>query len=73
MNTYGGLRITDTVIGVTHIPGRKRPCLYIGSDYVVRPLAYFTSEECAKLFWETFKQFMGVAEQTEPRADCGGK
>ena len=86
MYTYGGLRIKETVIGVTHIPDRKRPCLYIGSDCVIRPLAYFTSEEAAKLFWNTFQQFMGVAdhtepttedcstvEQTEPSTDCGWK
>lgn len=65
MNLYGGLKRGDIVIGVTHIPDRKRPCLYIGSEYVIRPLAYFKNEADAKYFWETFQQFEGITTITE--------
>lgn len=63
MYLFGGLRRGDVVIGVTHIPNRKRPCLYIGNGNVIRPLAYFANENDALFFWEMFQEFEGVARK----------
>jgi len=67
MKLYGGIRIGDDVIGITHMPDRKRPCLYYQNGNVIHPLAYFTSDEHADLFWEQLQRF------TVRQTDCPWK
>lgn len=72
MEEYGGLRKGNTVIGVTHIPNRKRPCLFIQVGNTLKPLAYFTDEDSATAFWSCFKDFTGVTDERgqEIQTDC---
>lgn len=51
MSKLGGLSRGDEYIYITHIPGRKKPCLCIGNGYVIHPIAYFQSEEYAEGFY----------------------
>ena len=62
MKFYGGFKLGDTSIGITHLPDRKRPCLYIQEGGVLYPVAYFTREDFAEKFWEELKRFV--------RANC---
>ena len=52
MSKLGGIRRGSEVISITHIPGRKKPCLCIGNEYCIQPIAYFQSEEYAEAFYE---------------------
>ena len=56
--SFGAYKYKDTQIGVTKLPGRKRPCLYVQKKNVIYPLAYFTSEDKAEMFWKVFKMFV---------------
>lgn len=56
---YHGYRVRidgkeEFEIGVTEMPDRKRPCIYIMRGGILYPLAYFRSEERAKEFLEAF-------------------
>ena len=51
MKLYGGVRMGDVTLGVTHFPDRKRPCLYYMEGNVLYQLAYFTNENGAEMFW----------------------
>lgn len=58
MKLYGGIQKGDITIGITHIPDRKRPVLYYQKGSVFYPLAYFTKDEFADMFWEQFQRLV---------------
>jgi len=45
-------------IGVSEMPDRKTPCLYITRGTILSPLAYFRSEERAMEFLEVLDLFI---------------
>lgn len=55
---HGSYVYKDTRIGVTKMPDRKRHCLYVMKGNVLYPVAYFTKEVFADMFWEEFQKFM---------------
>lgn len=58
MKLYGGIKMGDDVIGITHLSDRKRPVLYYQKGNVFYPLAYFTKDEFADMFWEQLQRFI---------------
>jgi hypothetical protein len=48
-------------IGVSEIPDRKTPCLYVMEGTILFPLAYFRSESRAKKFLEILDSFIKIA------------
>ena len=56
----GGYRNGERVIGVTHIPNRKRPALYVEKGSTIYPYAYFKSEEEANKFLYELGKLLGV-------------
>lgn len=57
-NEYGGYRIGQTAIGITHLPNRKRPVLYVQKGARLFPVAYFNNELAAQEFWKEFERFI---------------
>ena len=55
-----GYRKGDLAIGVTHIPYRKRPALYVEKGSTIYPYAYFKSEEEANKFLYELGKLLGV-------------
>jgi hypothetical protein len=49
-------------IGVTQMPDRKRPCLYILKDANLIPLAYFQSDKCAIEFLDILNLIIKTKE-----------
>jgi hypothetical protein len=47
-------------IGVTQMPDRKQPCLYVMEGTILFPLAYFRSESRAKKFLEVLDLFIKI-------------
>jgi len=45
-------------IGVSEMPDRKQPCLYVMKGNILTPLAYFRSTEKAMEFLEVFDLFV---------------
>jgi hypothetical protein len=65
---YGGYECNGIAIGVTKLPNRARPCLYVRKGNVLYPLAYFTSEDKAEMFMHEFWTFIknvGLSEANE--------
>lgn len=58
MMGFSGYRIGNTMIGITQIPDRKRPCLYVMKGNTLYPVAYFTKHEFAKMFAEELDRFL---------------
>lgn len=56
----GGYRKGELVIGVTHIPNRKRPALYVQKGNTIHPYAYFKDENEASRFMYELGEFLGV-------------
>ena len=55
----GGYRKGELVIGVTHIPNRKRPALYVQKGYIIYPYAYFKDENEANRFMYELGELLG--------------
>lgn len=62
---FSGYRIGNTTIGITQMPDRKRPCLYVMKGNTLYPVAYFTKEEYAEMFARELDRFICVLEQAE--------
>ena len=62
---FKGYRIGNTTIGITQIPDRKRPCLYVMKGTTLYPVAYFTKAEYAEMFARELDRFICVLEQAE--------
>lgn len=58
MMGFNGYRIGNTTIGITQIPDRKRPCLYVMKGNTLYPVAYFTKYEFAEMFAEELDRFL---------------
>jgi len=48
--------------GITTLPDRKRPCLFLSRDAMIEPLAYFTTDEKAKQFKDVLERLITVYE-----------
>lgn len=55
---YGGFKIGDLTIGITHLPDRKKPYMYYQKGVAIYPCASFMSEEKAQEFWKAFGEFV---------------
>ena len=60
---YGGFKIGDLTIGITHLPYRKRPYMYYQKNGTIYPCATFTSEEKAQAFWQAFGEFVCLMDK----------
>ena len=56
-----GYRKGNLAIGVTHIPNRKRPALYVEKGSTIYPYAYFKNEEEANKFIRELGELLGLA------------
>lgn len=59
MNSFGR---GDEYIGITHLPGYKKPILAIGNKNVIRKIASFNSEEDAEDFCKLLSKWFGLEE-----------
>ena len=59
---FSGYRIGNTTIGITQMPDRKRPCLYVMKGNTLYPVAYFTKYEFAEMFAEELDRFIETKE-----------
>ena len=60
---FNGYRIGNTTIGITQMPDRKRPCLYVMKGNTLYPVAYFIKAGYAEMFSEELDRFIYVLEQ----------
>lgn len=58
-------------IGVGNLPGRKRPCLYIGNKYCIHQVASFSNEENAKEFTRWLEYFFNLRISPNVEVDDG--
>lgn len=65
MMRFSGYRIGNTTIGITQMPDRKRPCLYVMKGNTLYPVAYFTKYEFAEMFAEELDRFLLHGERKE--------
>ena len=63
MSELGGIRRGNEVISITHIPGRKKPCLCIENECTIYPIAYFQSEEYAEKFYKMLLDWLGLEQE----------
>ena len=63
--TFNGYRIGNTTIGITQMPDRTRPCLYVMKGNTLYPVAYFTKVEYAEMFAEELDRFLFHGERSE--------
>lgn len=61
--SLGGFKRGCEHIYITHIPQRKEPCLCIGNDNVIQPIAYFISEEFAEGFYEMLQEWFELKQE----------
>lgn len=55
-------------IGCGHLPGRKKPCLYLVLNGRIHPLAWFTSDEAMRCWMGGLPQYLDDAMQTAAAA-----
>lgn len=60
MSELGGIRRGGEYIYITHIPGRKKPCLCVGNKYTIYPIAYFQNEEYAEDFYSMLMNWFNL-------------
>lgn len=60
MNSY---RRGDEYVGITHLPGYKKPVLAIGNQNVIRKVASFNSEEDAEVFCLLLNKWLGFDKE----------
>ena len=65
MSKLGGISRGDETISITHIPGRKKPCLCIGNKYCIQPIAYFQSEEYAEAFYDLLLMWFNLKQEDD--------
>ena len=67
MSNLGGIGRGNEHIYITHVPGRKRPMLCIGNGNVIHPIASFSSEENAEVFYKMLLDWFGLKEEGDPK------
>lgn len=65
MSNLGGISRGNEYIYITHIPGRKKPCLCIGNGCVIQTIAYFHSEEYAEKFYKMLLDWFNLRQGDE--------
>lgn len=55
----------EASIGIGKLPGRKRPCLYVGNKYAIHQVASFSSEEAAKEATAYLEYFFCLRDKPE--------
>lgn len=55
-----GISKGDVTIGIGHVPGYKRPCLFIQEGVIINKCASFTDEEEAERFFKVLADFCGL-------------
>ena len=50
----------EYALGVGKLPGRKRPCLYVGNKCCIHQVASFSSDEAADEFADWLEYFFGL-------------
>lgn len=69
MSNLGGIGRGNEHIYITHVPGRKKPVLCIGNEYVIQPIASFSSEEYAEGFYKLLLKWFGLGESEGGKND----
>ena len=54
------------ILGIGHVPNRKRPFLYVQEGVHAEVVAYLQSEEAAEKLRDTLRKMMGIVPQEEP-------
>jgi hypothetical protein len=71
VSAWGGFRFADgKEIGITLLPGRKRPSLYVGMmtkfSASILPVAVFRSAEDADAVWYLLQRLVGAKGEDTP-------
>lgn len=53
----------ELLIGTGNLPGRKKPCLYVGNEYHIQKVATFQNEGQKALFESYLEKFLGVSRE----------
>ena len=56
------------LIGTGPLPGCKKPCLWVGNEYVIRKVGTFQNEDAKKLFEAYWKKFLNMGDGNESDA-----